>query len=279
MIETYAFLAALTVQILLLSLLQPAWATRYARAKAEAQLPGLDRRGRDRFLILYRAVNAGIALLGLGLLGWLFQYMRNPAWDAQSVMRLQSVYTVLQVAPYMLLSLVAVWIKKKTLLHSPPEAIRTASLERRGLFDIVSPGIIIIAALAYVLFVACVFYVRLHPFPGFTGYASLSLATLAYGASGASVYWLLYGRKRWPRETRAYRAQAVETQVRVNIYSCIAVIAFLAMRLMLNMLQQPRWMPFAVSAYIVTVMLLTSTMMFALRRQAEADQLSPKPAL
>src|SRR3569833_59527 len=148
MIEVYAFLAALTVQILLLSLLQPARVTRYARAKAVAQLPGLDRRVRDRFLLLYRVVNAGVALLGLGLLCWLFGYMQNPAWDVQSVMRLQSVYTLLQIAPYMVLSLVAVWIKKKTLRHSPPEALRTASLERRGLFAIVSPGILLLAALA-----------------------------------------------------------------------------------------------------------------------------------
>ena len=77
MIEAYAFLAAFTVQILVLSVLHPAWFTRDARAKGEAQLPGWDRKSRERFLSVYRAVNAGIAVLGLVLLGWLFSLMRS----------------------------------------------------------------------------------------------------------------------------------------------------------------------------------------------------------
>src|SRR5271170_6013934 len=135
MIEAYAFLAAFTVQILVVSVLHPAWLTRFARAKAEAQFPGWDRKSRERFLSLYRAVNAGIAALGLALLGWLFSHMRSPGWDLTPVMRLLAGYVQLQVLPFVLASLIGAWFKRTTLRRSPPEGKRTASLQRRGLFD------------------------------------------------------------------------------------------------------------------------------------------------
>jgi hypothetical protein len=273
MIEAYAFFAAFTVQILVLSVLSPVWLTRYARAKAQAQLPGLDPKSRDRFLSLYRAVNAGIAVLGLGLLVWLFNHMRSPDWDVVAVARLLSGYTVTQIVPLLVVSLIAAWIKKKALMGSPPAAKRTASLERHGLFEIVSPVAVFFAGLAYVLFVGFIIYVRQHPVPGFTGYASLSNVTLVYAVNAICIYWLLYRRKRWPLETRAYRTQAVEVQVKIIFYVSFVAIIFLSLRVALNLLHLQRWMPFAVSVYIVIIMLFTSTMMFALRRQAEVDRL------
>ena len=89
MIEAYAFLAAFTVQILVVSVLHPAWFIRYVRVKATsfpaerfAQLfPGVDRsQSVERFVTLYRAANTVIAVLGVLLLGWLFSYMRRADW-------------------------------------------------------------------------------------------------------------------------------------------------------------------------------------------------------
>jgi hypothetical protein len=73
MIETYAFLAMFTLQILAMSVLYPAWFIRYCRRQATsipaeclAQLyPGVDvSLARERFLTRYRTLNAGIAVLG-----------------------------------------------------------------------------------------------------------------------------------------------------------------------------------------------------------------------
>ena len=101
MIEAYAFLAAFTVQILVMSVLLPAWFIRYVRAQAArfpaerlAQLyPGVDvGHAQERFLTQYRALTTGIAVLGLLLLGWLFSYMRRPDWDEGPVEVLVTVY-------------------------------------------------------------------------------------------------------------------------------------------------------------------------------------------
>ena len=278
MIEAYAFLAAFTVQILVVSVLHPAWLTRYARAKAEAQLPGWDRKSRERFLTLYRAVNAGIAVLGLVLLSWLFSHMQSPDWDVRPVSLLHRGYSVVQILPFVLVSLIGAWVKRKALTRSPPEVKRTASLQRRGLFDFVSPLTVLLAVVGYFLFATFVVYIQQHPFPGFSGYRLLRTVTLVYALNAFLAYWLLYRRKRWPLETNAYRMHAVGMQVKIVFYTSIAIIVFLSLNVTLELLDMERWMPFAMSIYLVIIMLFTSMMLFALQRQAVADRLGPSPA-
>jgi MFS family permease len=278
MIEAYAFLVAFTVQILVISALHPAWLTKFARAKGEAQLPGWDRKYRERYLSLYRAVNLGIAVLGLVLLGWLFSHMRSPDWDVRLVSLLLRGYVVVQILPFVLVSLIGARIKRSALMRSPPEVRRTASLQRRGLFDFVSPLTVFLAVAGYFLFAGFLIYIRQHTFPGFSGYRPLRAVTLIYVLNAFCVYWLLYRRKRWPLETSAYRMHAVGVQVKIAFYTSIAVIVFLSLNVTLQLLDMQRWVPFAMSVYVVLSMLFTSMMLFALRRQAEADRLEASPA-
>jgi hypothetical protein len=277
MIEAYTFLAAFTVQILVVSVLHPAWLTRYARAKAEAQLPGWDGKSRERFLTLYRAVNAGFAVLGLVLLGWLFNHMRSPDWDVRPVSFLLRGYVVLQLLPVVLVSLIGAWVKRKALTRSPPDVKRTASLQRRGLFDFVSPLAVFLAVAGYFLFAGFVIYIQQHPLPGFPAYRLLRTVTLVYALSAFLGYWLLYRRKRWPLETSAYRMHAVGVQVKIIVYTSIAFIVFISLNVALTLLDLERWAPLAMSVYLVSIMLIGS-MLFALRRQAEADRLGHSPA-
>jgi MFS family permease len=277
MIDAYAFLAAFTVQILVVSVLHPAWFTKYARAKGEVQLAGWDRKFRERFLSLYRAVNIGIAVLGLLLLGWLFNHTRSPDWDVGPVTHLLAGYVVVQLLPFVLVSLIGAWVKRKALTRSPPEVKRTASLQRRGLFDFVSPLTVFLAVVGYFLFAAFVIYIQEHPFPGFSGYRLLRTVTLVYALNAFLAYWLLYRRKRWPLETSAYRVHAVRVQVKIAFYTSIAVVVFLSLNVTLKLLDMQRWVPFAMSVYFVIIMLFTSMMLFELRRQAEADRLGLSP--
>ena len=171
MIEAYAFLAAFTVQILATSVLSPARFIRYVRGWAtRLRLPNASRsctrvsttvRSIERFLTRYRAANTVIAVLGLLLLGWFFSYMRRPDWDEGAVDRPVTVYFFLQMLPMVLIGLVAVRFNK---VHkrSSPEAKRKAILQRRGLFDFVSPFVVFLAVLSYFLFVAFVIYLDLY---------------------------------------------------------------------------------------------------------------------
>ncbi len=165
MIAAYAFLAAFTVQILVTSVLLPAWFIRYVRvqttrfpAERLAQLyPGVDvGRAQGRFLTQYRVLTAGIAVLGLLLLGWLFSYMRRPDWDDGPVSIL---ITVQFLAAYMVPFFLFAWFGarfNKEHKRSLPQGKRTAILQRRGLFDFVSPFAVSLAVLSYFLFAAFV---------------------------------------------------------------------------------------------------------------------------
>jgi hypothetical protein len=282
MIETYAFLAMFTLQILAMSFLYPTWFIRYLRllatsipAERLAQLyPDVDLDvARERFVTRYRALNAGIAVLGLLLLGWLCSYMRRPDWRYVSVEVLVTVYAMLQMI--LPLSLV-IWhgvrfnrVPRRELL----EGKRKASLQRRGLFDFVSPFSVLFAVLSYVLFAGFVIYVQQRQFPGSSGLITLGGITLIYALQAAVIYAALYGRKPNPFETHADRRRTIGLVVKCCVYSCIACVVFVSLNLTLGLLDLQRWQPLALSVFLVITALLSLMGMAAPPRSPEADGL------
>ena len=172
MIEAYAFLAAFAIQVLVISVLYPAWFIRYVRLQATSfpaerlahLYPGVDLgHAQERFLTQYRALTTSIAVLGLLLLGWLFSYVRRPDWDDGPVEVLVTVYFL---AAQMLPLFLVVWLGvrfNKEHKRSLPEGKRTAILQRRGLFDFVSPFVVFLAVLSYLLFAAFVKCMGIYP--------------------------------------------------------------------------------------------------------------------
>lgn len=265
MLEAYAFLAVFTVQILAISVLHPAWFIRYVRRRALsfpaerfAELcPGFDRSvSLERLLTLYRVLNVGVAVLGLSLLGWSFNYMRRPDWDDGPVEALVAVYFAAQMVLPLCLVAWSGFNYSKVLRHSLAEGKRKALLKRRGLFDFVSPAIVLLAVLSYFLFAGFVFYIQQDPFPGFSGGISIAAVTLIYAANAFGVYTMLYGRKKSALETHADRARAIGLGVKACAYSCIACVVFLSLNFTLVLLELQRWEPFALSVFLVNCALL-----------------------
>jgi hypothetical protein len=283
MTAVYAFLAAFTLQILVVSVLLPAWFIKYIRvqttrlpAERLAQLyPGVDLRSfQERFLTQYRALVTGLAVLGLLLLGWLFSYMRRPDWDDGPV---EVLVTVHFLAAYMLPFAFLVWAGvrfNKKHKRSVPEGKRTAVLQRRGLFDFVSPSAVFLAGLSYFLFAAFLIYIRQHPFPGFAGVITFAGVTLIYAVNAATVYWMLYGRKSNPFETHAGRLHTIGLAVKSSVYSCIVIVVYLAFNFSLNLLDLQRWEPFALSSFFVICALVASMGYAAPLRKPEVDGLA-----
>jgi hypothetical protein len=287
MIEAYAFLAAFTVQILVMSVLYPAWFSRYLRVQATsipaerlAQLyPDVDvGHALKRFLIQYRTLTTVTAVLGLLLLGWLLSYMRRPDWDDGPVEALVAVYFMVQMMlPLGLVVWRAVRFNKKH-KRSLPEAKRTATLQRRGLFDFISPFVVFLALLSYLLFAAFVIYVREHPFPGFAGaFVNLGAITLVYALNAFVVYQTLYGKKSNPFETHAGRVHTIGRVVKSGVYSCIFIVVFMSLNFSLVLLDLQRWEPFALSIFFVITALLSSMGFVAPPRHPEADGLGARP--
>lgn len=284
MIEAYAFLAVFTVQILAMSVLYPAGFIRYWRAQVTsipaerlAQLyPGVDLSlAQERFVAQYRALHTGIVVLGLLLLGWLFNYMRRPDWDDGPVEALVSVYFMVQALPMGLVAWLGVKFNR-THKHSLLEGKRKAILQRRGLFDFVSPFVVFLAVLGYFLFAGFVIYIRQQPFPGFAGaLVSIGCVTLVYALNAFCVYKTLYGKKPNPFETHARRVHTIGLVVKSSVYSCIACVVFLSLNFTLVLLDLQRWEPFALSVFFVIVALLSLMGMIPRPGEPEADGLAP----
>ena len=280
MIAAYAFLAAFTLQILAISVLVPAWFVRYVRVQAArlpgerlAQLyPGVDlERAQKRFLTQYRVLNTGTAVLGLLLLGWLFNYTQRPDWDDGPVEALLTAYfLVAQVLPVGLIAWVGVQFNRKH-KRPLPDAKRTATLQRRGLFDFISPFVVGLAVLSYLLFAAFVLYLREHPFQGFAGLINLGGITLIYIVQAIFVYAMVYGGHKNPLETYAARLRTIGLAVKSSIYSCIVIVLYLALNLLLGMLDLQRWEPFALSLFFVSTGLLASMGFASPPREPEPD--------
>ena len=219
MIAAYAFLAMFTVQILATSILYPTWFIRYWRGQAAiipperlAQLyPDVDLRfAQESFWTRYRRLNTAIAVLGLLLWGWLFSYLQRPDWDDGPVELLVSAYFMMQMLlPLGLFIWFGVRFNKAHKRSSLVEAKRKAVLQRRGLFDFVSPFAVILAALSYLLFAAFVIYIQRQPFPGFAGLINIVGVTMVYALNAFVVYAMLYGKKPNPFETHEGRVRTI----------------------------------------------------------------------
>lgn len=275
MIEIYAFLAVFTIQMLVMSVIQPILFVRTVRTEARgfpaerfAQLyPGVDHNGiLERYLNRFRVANVGIAVLGVFLLGWLFNYMQRPDCDDGVVGSFVTLYFFLQASPVMVGGFLELRYKK--LLEQLLEGKRTAVLERRGLFDFVSPVAVLLAILSYCLFVACVFYAARHPFPGFGGrLANIGIVTAGHVFLAFIVYRTIYGKKVNSRETPAARARGIEMIVKACVYMSIVSTVAASLGLVVKLLDVQSWGPFRMSAYYLLFALFAVSGMTAQSRR------------
>jgi len=286
MIEAYAFLAAFTVQVLVISVLIPAWFIRNIRARAArlpaervAQLyPGVDvAHAREHFLSRYRVLTSGIAVLALLLLCWLFSKVGHADWDEGKAGLLATGYFIVALGlPTYLSVRFAVGFNKE---HKAVQGKRTANLQRRGLFDFVSPVVVCLAVLSYFLYAAFMLYIEQHPFPGFAGpLINIGVVTLAYAANAFGLYITLYRGKKSPLETHAGRLHTIGLAVKGLVYSCIVMVVFLSLDFSLRLLELKSWGPFAVCIFYAILAILASLSYTAPPRRPEADDFQARPA-
>jgi hypothetical protein len=164
-------------------------------------------------------------------------------------------------------------MKKKLLEQTAPDPKRKASLQRRGLFDFVSPFTILLAGVCYVLFTAYVVYIAQDPFPGFAGIAvNIGAFTLLYALQGFAVYRMLYGRKINRLETDAEGLRSIGFGIRACVWVCIAGVIHQAVNFTLVLQDMQRWEPVAECAFLVLCAVLC---MFVLPARSTAGTEDP----
>lgn len=286
MIEVYAFLAVFTIQIIVMSVIQPLVFVRQVRMEARGfpaerfaqRYPGVDPHEiLERHIVRYRVANAAIAALGLILLGWLFSYMQRPDWSDGLVGTLVSLYFFLQASPVMVGAYLELRYKK--LLGQLLEGKRTAVLARRGLFDFVSPVAVSLAVVSYFLFIACVLYATRHPFPGFGGpLANIGIVTAGHLFLAFIAYRTLYGRKVNSQESHATRSRGIAMIVRTCVYTSIVSTVSASLGLVVKILDVQGWGPFRMSAYFLLFALFAvGGMSTSLRRRTPSGGATSDP--
>jgi hypothetical protein len=160
-------------------------------------------------------------------------------------------------------------VHKRSLL----EGKRKATLQRRGLFDFISPFIVFLAVSSYFLFAVVVIYIQPEPFPGF---ALIGVLTLTYALQAFVVYRALYGKTN-PLETHARRVHTIGLTVKIGVYSCIVCVVFFAFIFTVDLLDMKRWVPLAQSVCLLITTLFCLMSLTAPPREPEVDELGSSP--
>lgn len=286
MIEVYLFFAVFLAQIVGLSVLYPQQLARLIRAslsrvpaeRLSNLYPGVDVPvAHEKFLVRYRVANAVVGLGGLLLLVWFFSYMQRPAWDESVVGNWLTAYCVLQYAPVILYAWFTFRFNK--VHRRAPEGRRKAVLQRRGLFDFVSPLTLVLVILSYCSFVAFVFYVARNPFPGFGGpLANIGIITAGYAFFGFVVYWQIYGTKIDPLQTHAERLRTIGYTVNGIAWTCVIVPLCGMLTLARQVLELDSWGPFVGSLFFLSLGLVSLRILSRPPREPDAQIAGPLSA-
>jgi MFS family permease len=281
-IEAYAFVAMFTVQILVASVLYPAriityvrgWEQNFGSERFTQLYPNIDyNRWVGRFVSGYRAASIVMAVLGLLLLGWLFTRIQQPHWGGEAS-KAAVMYFVLQLSPLALTALYTFVRYYKILLQPSQETKRKATLQRRGLFDFVSPSVVYFAVLSYFLFVVYAIWLDLYVYDNATlsrhCYRALASVTLVYALNAFIIYKYLYGKKN-PLVSHEGRVHAIGVSVKAGVYVSIAIAWFLSIFGTLGQPGLQEWRPFALLCFLVAIALVTLMGATAPPRKPEAD--------
>lgn len=120
-------------------------------------------------------------------------------------------------------------------------------LQRRGLFDFISPIPVILGLLRYPPFVVLALYVGRHA--AFV----IGVVTAIYCFVGFLVHVFIHGGKNNPLQSHAEHMHVIGANVRIMIYSCLVAVLSVMTNLMLVVIDRQNLMPFAVNCTFVAV--------------------------
>jgi hypothetical protein len=285
MIEAYAFLVIFAVQIVLGSVVFPErlirffrrWSREFSSDRFTQMYSEADYdRWVARFAVAMRVANAAIAVFGLVLLGWFYTLVPQPDWAAR-VKIPQVVFIFAQFVPLLALTVYSVLKHFKTLMQPSQGVKRTAILQRRRLFDFVSPFAVWFAVLTYVGFVALGIYMDLEIYRNAnlsrSFYIAFAALTAAYALNGFVIYKYLYGRKN-PLVSHEGRVHSIGVNVKGAVYGSIATAWFF---LLMGLIGQPHlkaWQPFGLSLFIVAIGFLSVVGFTSSPRKSRAAEIS-----
>lgn len=197
-------------------------------------------------------VIAGVSIIAVLLLGtfssqrdWgIFAPSQNQQWDAAIVV------------PFFLVQCFAsVYLDLSSIKHriamakAPPPRVRTTELQRRRLIDFVSPGVLIIAALTNLAFVAFVLYYRRFGFAWFTAAGNIALVVAMLILFSGLVAFALRGPRPDPYQALQDRRAGIKLVVQQALAACIVVPVLTAASLIIKLFDPDLLQPVIASLF------------------------------
>lgn len=256
MTAMHACLIAVTLQVVLLSMVYPAHLMRRLRAEltrfATPQTPSLL-----RALHGYGAANAVVAVAGGLLLTGLYRYMQRADWSDGPVEALLTAYFLAQMLPLAIVARISSRLSR-AIRDATSHQKRRASLEPRRLFDFVPRGAVAAAMILYLLFVGFMLYLARHPFPGFAGAAvNIGGITLVYLLLSGALYFTLYGRRRHPLQTSTQHLRLIGFIARTCVLAGMLCVLSVMLNFTLVLQDAQRWEPATQSLFFTLCALLS----------------------
>lgn len=232
-----------------------------------AKLYPKSRRYYVRSLTIYKWINALNLILGLILMYFVFS--GNLVGEKGISPWLPWGYFMLQMLPSQLLELYSFRLSK-LMKQQDTRAIKTATLQPRGLMTYISPTLIFFVLFFYVAFVVFAFY--LHNFTLDSKALIMSLVLLA-GLLFFLVMamYLVYGKKCNPYQTQEERDRLIRLNLSVLSYVMIACSVFMGLIAFIDVYELKSSLPVVMSLFLQFLAIISMGYMLHNNRLEDID--------
>jgi MFS family permease len=212
----------------------------------------------ERRLRNFARLNLAIVVAGLLIILALILATLGGEWDGRIVTpwSTSGEWDAAIVTPFFLVQLFAsvsidLWTLKhqKAMQKAPPPRVRTTELRRRRLLDFVSPGMLVVAALTNVAFIAFVLYYRRFEFPWFTAAGNIVGVAVMLLVFAAVLGIALRGPRPDPYQAHQDRSNVIRLVVKQALAFCIAIPVLTTAQLIIKLFDPDLLEPVIASLY------------------------------
>lgn len=196
----------------------------------------------------YLVANFVIAAIGVASFGGLLY----GTWETDLGNTLAFAYFMIQVAPLVWLDISAIK-ELKSMRNLDTRSLRSAELNPRRLFDVMSPVLFWLVAAVYLAFWGFVAWFRQFDYPWFGGYINNLIITGLNVFFAAILAWKMYGRKANPHQSHEDRLRQTRNVARVLGMVSIAVTLYAVISILLSAEDARGLQPFSKSVYFTII--------------------------
>ncbi len=203
----------------------------------------------------FKWLSLAVAMIGFGLLIGLQVY--ESTWDFDDFGDAVAFsYYLLQAIPFIWLDM-SLRSELKMMRALNTRSTRTAELNPRRLFDVISPALLGAVVVVYLSLWGFVAWFNQFDYPWFGGYANAWILTGMNVFFAAIVYWRARGRKMNPHQSHAERMRRVRTTARMLGFMSIALTVYIVITVLLSASTLQDLQPTVKSIYFMLLALLT----------------------